>query len=294
VLHCETWLRLTPAARSARPFFRSAAGVRRSARGAAVRTAILLLAAMPLDGAASQARALDETAEQILAAARAVHAGAHDKSVHVTMRIVSPSGDERVRVLRGFEKRTGEGKKLLWLFDSPAELAGTAFLAWQQRPLPDEMWVYFPGQRRVRRISPDLRREQFQGSTFTYEDLTTVFDLDYDGTHTLRGEEPCAGQRCWVVETVLPADAYVYQHLRTWIRTDDHLPSRIELDGAGVHKVMTVRRVADVEGIPTILEVAMENPADGYHTTVEFSAVDYNASLGDDLFTVGHLSQLGK
>jgi hypothetical protein len=273
---------------------RSAAGVRRSSRRAAVGAGVLLLAAALLDGAARQAYAADESADQILAAARAVNAPAHDKSVHVAMRIVAPSGEERVRELRGFEKRTGAGKKLLWLFDSPAELAGTAFLAWQQRPLPDEMWVYFPGQRRVRRISPDLRREQFQGSTFTYEDLTTVFDLDYDGTHTLRGEEPCAGQRCWVVETVLPADRYVYQHLRTWIRTDNHLPSRIELDGAHVHKVLTVRRFADVEGIPTILEVAMESPADGYRTTVEFSAVDYNASLGDDLFTVGHLSQLGR
>jgi hypothetical protein len=225
---------------------------------------------------------------------RAVNAPALDKSSRVKIRIISPSGEERIRTLQGFEKRTAAGRKLLWLFDSPAELAGTGFLAWQQRPLPDEMWVYFPGQRRVRRISPDLRREQFQGSTFTYEDLTTVFYLDYDGTHTLRGVEPCGEQRCYVIETVLPPQQYVYQRLRTWIRTDNHLPSQIELDGDGVHKVMKVRRFADVEGIPTILEVEMETPADGYRTTIEFSAVDYNASLGDAMFTIGYLEQKGK
>ena len=252
---------------------------------------MLLLVVLPV-----QVRAEPEaaSAQEILAAARAVNAPVHDKSSHVKMVIHSPSGEERIRTLQGFEKRTAEGRKLLWLFDSPAELAGTGFLAWQQRPLPDEMWVYFPGQRRVRRISPDLRREQFQGSTFTYEDLTTVFDLDYEGTHTLRGEEPCGDQRCWVIETVLPPQQFVYERLRTWIRRDNHLPSRIELDGGGAHKVMTVRRSADVAGIPTILEVEMTTPADGWRTTVEFSAVDYNANLGDEMFTVGYLGQKGK
>jgi hypothetical protein len=234
------------------------------------------------------------TAVEILAAARAVNAPAPGKSSHVKMTIRAPSGEERVRTLRGFEKRTTDGSKLLWLFDSPADLAGIAFLAWQHPPEPDEMWVYFPGQRRVRRISPDLRREQFQGSTFTYEDLTTVFSLDYDGRHTLRGIEPCGEQRCWVIDTELPAQQYVYEHLRTWIRADNHLPRQIELDGAGVHKLLKVRRTGDVAGIPTILEVEMVVPADGYRTLVEFSDVDHDAKLDDEMFTVGYLSRQGK
>jgi hypothetical protein len=257
------------------------------------RTAVLLAALFALVPA-PRAAADGESAQDVLAAARAVTAPALDKTAHVKMRIVAPGGEERVRTLQGFEKRTPEGRKLLWLFDSPAELAGTAFLAWQQRPLPDEMWLYFPAQRRVRRVSPDLRREQFEGSTFTYEDLTTVFYLDYDGTHTLHGEEPCGDRRCFVVDTVLPEHQYVYERLRSWIRTDDHLPSRIELDGGGAHKVMQVRRVAEIGGIPTVLEVDMETPKDGYRTIVEFSDVAYNTSLGDEMFSVGYLTQKGK
>ena len=57
---------------------------------------------------------------------------------------------------------------------------------------------------------------------------------------------------------------------------------------------MKVRRTAVVEGVPTILEVEMETPADGYRTVVEFSDVDYNAGLGDDMFSIGYLSQKGK
>lgn len=256
------------------------------------RPALLLLLALTC--APPPLRAEPGDADEVLAAARAVNARVSDKTSRVEMRITGPSGDERVRTLQGYEKRTPDGRKLLWLFDSPAELAGTGFLAWQQRPRPDEMWVYFPGQRRVRRISPDMRREQFQGSSFTYEDLTTVFYLDYEGRHTLRGAEACADTRCQVVETELVPGEFVYDRLRTWIRDDNHLPQRIELEGGGVKKTMTVRRWAEVEGVPTILEVAMETPGDGYTTVVSFSGVDYDASLHDGMFTVGYLSQKGK
>ncbi len=242
------------------------------------------------------ARAAEElrTADDVLTAARAVQAPVADKTSGVEMKIRAPSGEERVRTLRGYEKRTTEGRKLLWLFESPTELAGTGFLAWQQRPAADQMWIYFPGQRRVRRISPELRREQFQGSTFTYEDLTTVFHLDYGGTHTLRGVETCGERRCYVVESVLPPGEFVYERLSTWIRTDDLLPERIDLEGGGVSKQMRVLRTDVVEGVPTILEAEMETPADGYRTTVTYRDVDYNAGLGDELFTVGHLERTGK
>jgi len=156
------------------------------------------------------------------------------------------------------------------------------------------MWVYFPGQRRVRRVSSDLRREQFQGSTFTYEDLTTVFYLDYDGHNVLRGEEPCGEQRCRVVETELPAGRFVYTRLRTWIRDGDHLPLKIDLESAGATKHLRVLRTETIEGIPTIVEAEMTSDADGYRTVVRYDGVDYDRGLGDDQFTALALERKGK
>lgn len=251
----------------------------------------VVLAAVTLT-ACGTARA-DDGAE-ILAAARAAQARFADKTSRVEMRVVAPSGEERVRTLQGFEKRTDGGRKVLWLFESPAELAGTGFLAWQERPATDEMWVYFPGQRRVRRVSPDLRREQFQGSTFTYEDLTTVFYLDYDGSHVLRGSEACGAHQCRIVETQLADRRFAYGTLRTWIRDDDHLPQRIDLEGPGVTKHLNVLRTETIEGIPTIVEAEMTSDADGYRTIVRYDGVDYDRGLGDDAFTVGALERKGK
>ena len=254
--------------------------------------AVVLAAAVVRTTASAGADAVDGHA--LLAGARAAQARFADKSARVEMRVIAPSGEERVRTLQGFEKRTEGGRKLLWLFESPAELAGTGFLAWQQRPATDEMWVYLPGQRRVRRVSPDLRREQFQGSTFTYEDLTTVFYLDYDGRHALRGEEPCGDHLCRVVETELPEGRFVYRRLRTWIRDGDQLPQRIDLEGANVTKHLRVLRTATIEGVPTIVEAEMTSDADGYRTVVRYDGVAYDRGLGDDQFTVGALERKGK
>ena len=267
-----------------------------STLGRMIATAAVALPALVglLACAAGPARAQTDDAAAVLAAARAAQARFADKTSRVEMRVIAPSGEERVRTLQGLEKRTDGGRKLLWLFESPAELAGTGFLAWQQRPATDEMWVYFPGQRRVRRVSPDLRREQFQGSTFTYEDLTTVFYLDYDGRHALRGEEPCGEHRCRVVETELPEGAFVYRRLRTWIRDGDHLPQRIDLEGAGGAKHLRVLRTETIEGVPTIVEAEMTSDADGYRTVVRYDGVDYDRGLGDEQFSVGALERKGK
>jgi len=98
------------------------------------------------------------TGNEVLRAAREVMSPVHDKSMKVTMRVVAPGGDERVRVLHGYEKHTAGKRKVLWIFDSPMELHGTGFLAWQNESEADSLWVYFPGQRRVRRVPPSIRR----------------------------------------------------------------------------------------------------------------------------------------
>lgn len=258
-------------------------------------TVVLLLSLTLLPGSAA---ATPETGEQVLAAAREVLGPIRDKSMKVTMRVVDPSGGERVKQLRGFEKHDDETRKVLWVFQSPLELQGTGFLAWQNENEADSLWVYFPGQRRVRRVPPSIRRENFQGSMFTYEDLVAVFFLDYEGAHTLEGREACgesgAETECFVVESRLQEDAFAYDRLKAWIDAKTHLPHRVEFYADTLLKVMQVTKTESIEGIPSIVRVTMESPNDGYVTRVELDDIDYNEELRDNLFTVEHLSQMGK
>src|SRR5262249_60487530 len=68
----------------------------------------------------------------------------HDRTMRVTIHLRNASGGEDVRSMRGFEKKTADGWKLLYVFDSPADLAGTAFLTCTRRSAPDPVWPDFP------------------------------------------------------------------------------------------------------------------------------------------------------
>jgi len=238
--------------------------------------------------------AAPETGDQVMSAAREVLAPIHDKSMKVTMRVVDPSGAERVRRLHGYEKRDANARKVLWVFESPLELQGTGFLAWQNDDKPDSLWVFFPGQRRVRRVPPSIRRENFQGSMFTYEDLVAVFFLDYDGSHELLGKETCGENECFVVESRLDEGAFAYERLRTWIDAKTFLPARVEFFSDELLKVMTVTQSQAIDGIPSIVRVEMASPTDGYRTRVELDDVEYNRELADHMFTIEYLAQMGK
>jgi outer membrane lipoprotein-sorting protein len=258
-------------------------------RGALVRAAAVTALLVVASGAAAEG-----PADEVLAAARGVSASVKDKTMRVRMRILEPDGSERERTLRGYEKKTELGRRILWVFDSPMELAGTGFLAWQEGGGEDQLWIYFPGQRRVRRIPPSLRRENFQGSAFTFEDLTAIFYVDYEGRSVLEGEEPCGEARCQLLQTDLPEGEFAYRRIKSWVRTDDHVPVRVEFFDDGLLKILKVLRVEEIEGVPTVVEMEMESPRDAFKTKVEFFDVDYNQDLADSIFTVGYLSQTGK
>ncbi len=238
--------------------------------------------------------AAPRTAHDVLREAREVLAPIKDKSMRVTMRVGDDTGNTRVKTLRGYEKHEAGDRKVLWTFESPLELQGTGFLAWQNESEADTLWIYFPGQRRVRRVPPSIRRENFQGSMFTYEDLIAVFFLDFDGTHRLDGTQTCGDGDCFVVDSALEGGVFAYDRLRTWIDVESRLPRRVEFFADDLLKVMTVSDVRTIDGIPSIVRVEMTSPNDGFVTRVELDEITYNQGLDDRLFTIEALSRHGK
>lgn len=233
------------------------------------------------------------SASALLERARATAARARDKSTQVSMMISGTHGSTLSRSLRGYEKQTAEGRKILWVFDAPQDLAGTCFLAWRRPEGRELLYVYFPAQRRVRQVTDQMRRERFQSSDLTYDDLAAILYFDYDGTHSLLREEPCGSTICTVIETDLTPGRFAYGKLRTWLRADLLLPTRIEFDYDDTVKEVQILEVATIEGIPTVLKLEARHVRDGSRTTVDFSKVHYNTGLADEMFSLGSLSHGG-
>jgi hypothetical protein len=248
------------------------------------RAAAALLMGLALTSAA---RAPAETAAGLVERMRATAAQAHDRTMRVTLQMESATGGQQTRSLRGYEKRAADGWQVLWIFDSPADLAGTTFLARLQRGEPDALWAYFPAQARVRQL-PAQRRAKFEGSDFTYEDLR-LLAFDFEAQHRLEDETACGEATCYVLETTFPGGEFAYDRLRSWIRADTLIPERVEFFDRGLDKVMHVLRAARVQGVPTVLALRMETPDGSRRTSVEFHDVVYNTGLADTLFSSARL-----
>jgi hypothetical protein len=72
-----------------------------------------------------------------------------------------------------------DGDKSVVRFLSPAEIRGVSALIHEHPRSTDDSWLYLPSSRRVRRISGANRTASFQGTEFTYEDLSSLVISKY-------------------------------------------------------------------------------------------------------------------
>ncbi len=97
------------------------------------------------------------------------------------MTLYDAGGDsvER-RFSRMILERPEKGDKLIVRFLSPAEIKGVAALTFENPTSSDDNWLYLPSNKRVRRISGANNTSSFQGTEFTYEDLSNLDPREYE------------------------------------------------------------------------------------------------------------------
>jgi hypothetical protein len=97
-----------------------------------------------------------------------------------TMTLFDANGDnvKRNSVQLILEKAIGD--KSIIRFMTPAEIKGVAALTHEHPDATDDNWLYLPATKRVRRISGANKTASFQGTEFTYEDLSNRIVAKYD------------------------------------------------------------------------------------------------------------------
>ena len=78
-------------------------------------------------------------------------------------------------------------------FTSPADVRGTAMLIYDYENKDDDMWIYMPAIRKIRRIVSSEKGKNFMGSEFTNADMSkpNMNDFDYRilSSETYSGDE---------------------------------------------------------------------------------------------------------
>lgn len=151
---------------------------------------------------------------------KAVDAGWGDTVAAMTMRLRNARGDESLREIRVKSLEvSGDGDKSLTIFDSPADVRGTALLTFSKVEGADDQWIFLPALKRVKRIASRSKSGPFMGSEFAYEDMSS-FEVEKFQHRHLRDEQ-LDGRSVHVVEQV-PTDRYSgYSKVITYVDTDD-------------------------------------------------------------------------
>ena len=255
--------------------------------GLALALAVLVAIAAPAAAA--------ETARQILDRSKQLDDTVRkwtDRHQHMKLTIIDRRGGERRRELDFYERKDpGDEQKAIVFFAAPAEVRGTAFLAYTHKGRPADQWLYLPELKRIRQITARTRSESFMGTDFTYHDLDLIAEMpswrEDDARSSLRDSEPVDGVDCNVIELAPQREDIGYQRVVLWLGKEDLFARRIELyeETAEPKKRINQRDVRSVGAVPVAHRVEVETPSAGSRTTIEITDVQLNTGIEESLFT---------
>ena len=140
--------------------------------------------------------------------------------------------------------------KIHLLFSLPPDDAGLGFLVWRQADsVQDDMWLFMPGYRAVRRI-PVSSKQRLAGTNLLYEDVRELAGERTDRFSYERvGTESVDGRAAAVVSAVPKADTVsAYASRKIWIDKEWLFPLQVEFFDAGgkLWKVLRNREIHEV------------------------------------------------
>ena len=150
-----------------------------------------------------------------------------DMRVDLSMVLRTKGGKETERRLRIQQLEVAnDGDKVKVVFDSPANIRGTALLSHARLGQDDDQWLFLPALKRVKKIASRNKTGRFVGSEFSFEDLAPPEVENFRYQYV--GEETCGESLCYVVDR-FPIDQYSgYARQRVWLHATHLTIQQIE------------------------------------------------------------------
>jgi outer membrane lipoprotein-sorting protein len=222
-------------------------------------------------------------------------------SIHdAVFTLTNKSGQQRVRKVSGTTKlqKNGVDNMRLARFLAPPDVAGTVTLLLEYSDREDEMWIYLPALKKVRRLSASNKRDSFVGTDFSFGDVIGHRVDDWD--HRLAREEAFDGEDCYVIESV-PRRGEVkansgYIRRRSWVQKVSFVTVRGEFwDETGqLLKAYEARDVVLVDPPRKrwhAMQQEMVNLQTGHRSQIRFETFKVNQNIKDELFTTRQMER---
>jgi len=215
---------------------------------------------------------------------------AKDQVSTVTLRKIDKTGDEQKLMVKRYWKayggQDGFETKTLFVTDYPPDQRGVGFLIWDYSAAgrPDDLRLYLPSLRQVRRMGTRDQDDAFMGSDFTFADLGQR-ELDED-VHALLRTERCGATTCYVVQSTPKDKESLYGKKITWVPKDTFTPIKVEYYDrkAELLKVQVIEW-QHPENVWAWKKAEVKNVQTSHKTIFEISDLKNNVGLSGDEFT---------
>lgn len=245
------------------------------------------------------AAANDLTAEEI-AMKNFAAAKVSDSTSRTRFRLINSRGQERVRETESKSKLiegTQDNMRIV-AFLSPSDVRGTKTLLIEHTGKDDDMWIYLPAMKKVRRLVSNNKKDSFVGTDISYGDM--IGHRVEDWKPAIIGEENIDDKNCWIIE-FLPRSTDVsessgYSKRIVWVGKESFVSIKgksYDLSGQLLKKFKT-KNLQKVDAVnnkwqPMYLEV--ENVQTSHKTILEINNYKANQGVSNGLFTTRYLQK---
>jgi len=264
-----------------------------------IRSSLLLLCIMQLASISAAELSPEEIMQRV-----DERADGNSAVAEYTMVMIDRRERQRLRDLKIYSKDFGADTKTLSLFESPADIRGTAYLNldWNDPARDDDSWLYLPALQRVKRIASSDTSDSFLGSDFTYADING-FELDWYDYRFVNESEMVDGNETWVIEAIAKPEfkeraesATGYSKIQSWISKNNFVQLRgqvWELRGNRIKYFTSsdIQLIDDFWTIGRLQAVTTRNGNQEHASVLQIKSIQYNVELPDELFTTEYMER---
>ena len=179
-----------------------------------------------------------------------------------------------------------QGEKRLVNFEAPSDMKGTKVLVLSRQ----QMWVYLPAYRKVRRVASHVKQQGFMGTTYSDEDMSTTRYGEAYNSEVLSEDDKAITLKL----APKPDTQTSYGHLEIDLRRDLMLPSQIRYFAPdGQHMKTEERSDYDCDAgvcTPSMMKMTDHTRNDAW-TSLKVVERRVNQGVSSSMFSVRNLER---
>ena len=194
---------------------------------------------------------------------------------------------------------------ILTRFSSPAEIKNEAILILEKAGEENEVFIYLPKFKKVRRVETRSQNSSFMGSDFSYSDVSAIHGDDWEIKKEKNEDcpfDPSAEKKCFVLDLTPKTEKVKlrtgYKQIKMWIRETSFTTDRIhyfDSDGKLIKQLESgdAKLLDEANKRYFSHKMIMTHLISGQKTEMNFSNVKFNVKVNEKIFSKQHLEAEG-